>query len=127
MTRRLYYNDAYLNEFRARVVESREEGRRIYLDQTAFYPESGGQLSDLGTIDGIAVAEILDEGDRVAHVLSDPVRSEEVQGVIYWPRRFDHMQQHSGQHLLSAVFAELFDYKTVSVHLGAETSTVDLE
>ena len=126
MTERLYYQDCYLRDFTARVVETSPDGLRVYLDRTAFYPTSGGQLFDTGTLSGSQVTDVLDEGERVAHMVASPLSVGEVTGEIDWARRFDHMQQHSGQHLLSAVLEELFQIPTVSVHLGAESSTVDL-
>jgi len=125
MTQRLYYDDCYLREFRARVVDSADGGRRVYLDRTAFYPTSGGQPFDLGSIGGVAVREVVDEEDRIAHILATPVAGE-VDARIDWERRFDHMQQHTGQHLLSAVLIELFDLATLSFHMGAITSTIDV-
>lgn len=128
MTRRLYYSDAYLTRFDAAVLERADDGRRIYLDQSAFYPTSGGQPHDLGELGGVSIRDIVDEGDRLAHVLAQPLPpGDAVTGVIDWPRRFDHMQQHTGQHLLSAVFADLFDLQTLSVHFGSDLSTVDLD
>ena len=127
MTERLYYTDCYLRTFDARVVDSDAERTRIYLDRTAFYPTSGGQLFDLGTLDGVAVTEVVDEEDRIAHVLAAPLTGDAVAGEIDWERRFDFMQQHTGQHLLSAVFEELFGFKTVSVHMGTDNCTVDLD
>jgi alanyl-tRNA synthetase len=129
MTKRLYYTDAYLTSFDAAVVDANDDGTRIYLDQTAFYPTSGGQPHDLGTIDGVSVLDVIDEDDRIAHVLSSPIagRPSAIAGSIDWRRRFDHMQQHTGQHLVSAVFEDLFGYKTVSVHFGADYSTLDLD
>jgi len=128
VTQRLYYLDSYLRNFEASVVERAEEGRRIYLDRTAFYPTSGGQLYDTGHLDGIEVAEVVDEGERVAHLLVEPlVSGPTVRGELNWPRRLDHMQQHTGQHLLSAVLADLWNYPTTSVHLGELTSTLDLD
>ena len=126
MTERLYYSDCYLTDFRARVVGAEDGGRRVYLDRTAFYPTSGGQPFDLGTLGGVAVVEVVDDGERVAHVLDSPLSAEEAEGRIDWRRRFDHMQQHTGQHLLSAVFEELYGLPTLSFHLGAETSTIEL-
>lgn len=125
MTERLYYHDAYLTQFQAKVVE-RADGNRIYLDRTAFYPTSGGQSFDTGSIAGARVLDVIDEGDRIAHVVASAVESNDAECQVNWQRRFDHMQQHSGQHLLSAVVAELFGFATVSVHLGAESSTIDL-
>ena len=127
MTQRLYYEDSYLTSFRAQVTEACEEGRRVYLDRTAFYPDSGGQPHDLGTLNGIPVLQVIDEEERIAHLLAQPLPSGEAAGEVDWKRRFDHMQQHSGQHLLSAVLADLYRFKTVSFHLGADSSTIDLE
>ncbi len=127
MTERLYYTDSYLTEFRARVVERSPDGRRIYLDRTAFYPTSGGQAFDTGSIAGAQVVDVVDEGERIAHVLGAAVDLDEVECRLDWQRRFDHMQQHSGQHLLSAVMAELFQISTLSVHFGAGSSTLDLD
>jgi len=128
-TERLYYADCYLREFAARVlrVEPTPKGFRVYLDRTAFYPESGGQPTDHGSLDGIPLLEALDEGDEIAHVLASAPPNENVKGSLDWGRRFDHMQQHTGQHLLSAAFEKTGSYKTVSFHLGEETSTIDLD
>jgi alanyl-tRNA synthetase len=127
MTLRLYYTDAYLHDFEAAVVDRAEDGRRIYLDRTAFYPTSGGQPHDTGTLAGSAVLDVVDEGDRIAHVLADPIDTDAVGGAVDWLRRFDHMQQHTGQHLLSAVIHELFGHRTIAVHFGRESSTLDLD
>jgi alanyl-tRNA synthetase len=129
MTTRLYYTDSYLTTFEARVIERSADGRRVYLDRTAFYPTSGGQPFDVGTIAGVQVSDVIDEGDRLAHVLGEPlvVGESSVACAVDWSRRFDHMQQHTGQHLLSAVLAEMFALQTVSVHFGAQSSSLDLE
>jgi alanyl-tRNA synthetase len=127
VTERLYYTDAYLRDFEAAVVGLADEGRRVYLDRTAFYPTSGGQPFDTGHLGGIEVSDVVDEGDRIAHLVRSPLPAGPITGQINWARRFDHMQQHTGQHLLSAVLAEMFDYPTVAVHFGRESSTVDLE
>lgn len=127
MTERLYYHDSYLAEFRARVVDASPDRQRIYLDRTAFYPTSGGQPFDTGQLGGRTVVEVIDEGDRIAHVLSESLNGSEVEGRIDLSRRVDHMQQHTGQHVLSAVFEEWLGLHTVSFHLGAESSTIDLE
>lgn len=126
MTERLYYADSYLTQFQATVVASDGPGR-VALDRTAFYPDSGGQPHDEGTLGGLKVLDVIDEDQRIVHVVEGelPVGAR-VEGVIDWTRRFDHMQQHSGQHLLSAVFEELFEFKTLSFHMGAEASTIDL-
>ena len=123
---RLYYNDSYLREFEARVTASDHEGRTVYLDRTAFYPTSGGQAHDVGTLNGVAVLDVVDEGERIAHHMAGPMTGD-VQGVVDWHRRFDHMQQHTGQHLLSALLAERYGMPTVSVHFGEEISTIDVQ
>jgi len=128
-TDRLYYTDCYLREFEARVLrsEATPNGFKVYLDQTAFYPASGGQPADTGTLAGLEVLEVIDEDDEVAHLLRQAPKEEIVPGRIAWDRRFDHMQQHTGQHVLSAAFEKVGDYKTVSFHLGAESSSIDLD
>ena len=127
MTERLYYTDAYLARFDARVVDTADNGHRVYLDRTAFYPTSGGQPNDLGSLGGVAVTDVVDEGNRVAHGLAGALApAQQLQGVVDWKRRFDQMQQHTGQHLLSAVFADVFGWDTLSVHFGAEYATLDL-
>ena len=126
-TTRLYYQDSYLAEFSAHVVDRAEDGCRIYLDRTAFYPASGGQPFDTGEIAGVAVVQVIDEDRRIAHLTSEPVETVQVECRVDWGRRFDHMQQHTGQHLLSAVLSELYGLETVSFHLGCETSTIDVE
>lgn len=126
MTERLYYHDSYQRAFQARVIESREGGRVVYLDRTAFYPTSGGQPCDTGTLDGIRVVDVSEEEDRIAHRLEAALNASEVTACIDWERRYDHMQQHSGQHLLSAVFEEQFKFPTLSFHMGAAVSTIEL-
>ena len=126
MTERLYYHDAYLTAFEARIVERADEGRRVYLDRTAFYPDSGGQPHDRGTLNGVEVTGVEDEDGRIAHILAAPAAGDTVHGCVDWARRYDHMQQHSGQHLLSAVLIELFGIHTVGFHMSAESSTIDV-
>jgi alanyl-tRNA synthetase len=131
-THRLYYTDSLLKTFEATVVSAASQsadGRaEVVLDQTAFYPTSGGQPHDLGTLGGFPVVDVVDRDDgEIAHVVQGaPAVGARVRGEIDWPRRFDHMQQHTGQHILSAAFDRLFRIRTVSFHLGAETSTIDL-
>lgn len=125
-TERLYYDDAYLTAFSASVVEAADGGRRVYLDQTAYYPTSGGQPADRGTLNSVPVLDVIDEGERIAHVLEAPINATQVAGSVDWGRRFDHMQQHTAQHLLSAVCADMYGYETLSVHFGADYATVDL-
>jgi alanyl-tRNA synthetase len=127
MTERLYYNDSYLAEFSARVLERGEDGRRLILDRTAFYPASGGQPHDLGSINGVRVLGVEeDEQERIVHTMAAPVLDEAVDCRVDWERRFDHMQQHSGQHLLSAVIIECCNIPTISFHLGEDAATIDI-
>jgi alanyl-tRNA synthetase len=128
-TERLYYTDCYLRDFEARMLrsEAAPNGFKVYLDRTAFYPASGGQPTDFGTIAGLEVLEVVDEGEEIAHLLRQTPQAESVTGKIAWLRRFDHMQQHTGQHILSAAFEKIGDYKTVSFHLGEESSSIDLD
>jgi alanyl-tRNA synthetase len=136
-THRIYYDDAYEKEFNARVVHCEvlppdvnsgitAQVWGLVLDRTAFYPTSGGQPNDLGKIGDANVLDVRDDGDEIIHVVDRRPSSPDVLGCINWPRRFDHMQQHSGQHLLSAVFQERFGRPTVSFHLGIDLCTIDL-
>jgi len=137
MTERLYYADPYRREFDATIRRVERTGGRtlVVLDRTAFYPTSGGQPFDTGALGALRVVDVFDEDDGTAvHVLgadaagvSVPEPGQDVRGLIDWHRRFDHMQQHSGQHVLSAAFDRLFAARTVSFHLGATSSTIDLD
>lgn len=135
MTERLYYHDSFLYDFDATVVETfGHKGRHaIVLDRTVFYPTSGGQVHDLGRIEAegkqIAITEVTDEDDgRILHFAAEPiVAGTEIHGTIDAARRLDHVQQHSGQHVLSAAFIRLFNMPTVSFHMGEESCTIDLE
>ncbi len=122
MTQRIYYSEPYRRTFDARVlsVETVAGHSQVTLDQTAFYPTSGGQPYDTGTIGGAAVTDVIDREDgTIAHVVSGSLNvGEVVSGEIDWARRFDHMQQHTGQHVLSAAFARLCDVRTDSFHMG---------
>jgi len=127
-TRRLYFEDAYLTEFEARVVDrlTRDGRTGVVLDATAFYPEAGGQPPDRGTLNGVAVADVQEDGDRIVHFLDGPLAGEAARGRIDWPRRFDHMQQHTGQHILSQAFLETRNGETRSFHLGPDVSTLEI-
>ncbi len=134
MTERLYYEDSKLLEFTAHLVEQRADrrGLSVRLDRTAFYPTSGGQPHDTGLLDGHTVSDVwVDEQGEVWHLLPDTDSLGEigasVHGKVDWARRFDHMQQHSGQHMLSAAFVRAHNAKTIGFHLGTEYSTIDLE
>ena len=129
MTDRLYYTDARLDRFTAIAVAISDDGRRVVLDRTAFYPTSGGQPHDLGTLGGITIVDVIDEDDRIAHCLAEPIGvpvGAMLVGQVDMTRRFDHMQQHTGQHLLSAMLSDEFGWPTVSVHFGDDTNTVDV-
>ncbi len=129
MTDRLYYTDARLDRFTAVVREITDDGRRIVLDRTAFYPTSGGQPHDVGTLSGSAVVDVIDDDARIVHCLADPIGvpvGSMVVGQVDMTRRVDHMQQHTGQHLLSALLSDEFGWPTLSVHFGDETNTIDV-
>ena len=136
-TKRLYYDDSFLTEFPARVIRCESASFTspegvvtpawgAVLDQTAFYPTSGGQPNDTGKLGEVNVLDVRDEGDEIVHIVDGEICGEKVLGCINWPRRFDHMQQHTGQHLLSAMFQERFGLPTVSFHLGADLCSIDL-
>lgn len=127
----LYYQDVMLREFDAHIVSKKtdESGRHyVVLSNTAFYPTGGGQPHDTGTLNGIEVIEVEKIGEEIRHYMQGNVSELEgiVHGALNWPRRFDHMQQHAGQHILTAAFVELFDAQTVSFHLGSEHVTIDI-
>jgi alanyl-tRNA synthetase len=129
VTERLYYLDPYLQHFDATVVEiSTVEGRRTArLDRTAFYPTSGGQPFDTGTLGGARIVDVVDGDDgAVLHVFEGELAEGPAQGRIDWDRRFEHMQQHTGQHVLSAAFDKDTSARTVSFHLGSVSATIDL-
>ena len=129
-TERLYYNDPYLLEFDAKIIEARAVGDRLglVLDKTAFYPTSGGQPNDLGMIDDVPLVDCLEDeaSGNIIHVIEGSVTGPSVHARVDPARRADHMQQHSGQHVLSQAFVELFNWPTVSFHLGAVSCTIDL-
>ena len=125
-TKRLYYEDVYKKEFTARVLEcrSRKKGYEVILDETAFYPEGGGQPSDMGTLDGIAVTEVQEKEGELLHYTVAPLEvGKSVVGKIDWERRFDLMQQHSGEHIVSGLIHEAFGYENVGFHMGSDAWT----
>lgn len=129
MTVRLYLEDQYQQDFTSKVIERTEfDGKPgVVLEQSLFYPTSGGQPHDTGTLNDIPVVDVFeDESRRVVHLLQQPVTGPEVQGRIDWRRRFDHMQQHTGQHLLSQAFIKVCNAETLSFHLGDESATLDV-
>jgi len=133
ITERLYYTDSHLIEFEARVVDitDRVSGwTTVVLDRTAFYPTGGGQPSDTGTLNGARVVECIDDGDKgVLHVVQNfaPGRDETVRGRVDWSRRLDHMQQHTGQHILSQAFINLFDAPTRSFRVLESGCEIDVD
>ncbi|MEX2660575.1 MAG: alanyl-tRNA editing protein, partial [Vicinamibacterales bacterium] len=130
MTERLYYEDPALAQFEARVthVDIVDGRQNVRLDRTAFYPTSGGQPFDTGTLGGARVIDVVDDEDGdVRHVVEGTLtEGASVEGRVDWTRRFDHMQQHTGQHVLSAAFETLLHARTESFHLGADGATIDL-
>jgi alanyl-tRNA synthetase len=133
VTERLYYSDSHLIEFEARVVDvtDRVSGwTAVVLDQTAFYPTGGGQPSDTGTLNGSRVVECIDDGDNgVLHVVQGaaPVRNSVVRGRVDWARRLDHIQQHTGQHILSQAFVKLFNAPTKGFRVMDASCEIDVE
>ena len=128
-TRRLFDEDAYACEFEATVVSLKPADQlfEVTLDQTIFFPESGGQPSDSGVIDSIPVIQVIESDRKIIHFMERQVQEgRRVHGQINWNHRFDHMQQHSGQHILSQTFIELLDAETIGFHLGRQISTIDL-
>jgi len=129
VTIRLYETDAYLTVFEAQVVARRTHDGRpaVVLDRTAFFPEGGGQPWDQGRLDAAGVSAVIESGGEILHVLDAPLAGDRVRGEIDWRRRRDHMQQHHGQHLLSRALVVEAGAATISFHLGAEVSSIDLD
>jgi len=131
-THRIYYDDSFARDFEAQVltcepcVHGTTPAWEVVLDETALYPSSGGQPCDRGKLGDANVLEVRDDGDEIVHIVDRELQPGPVHGCVDWVRRFDHMQQHTGQHLLSAMFQERFGRPTVSFHLGAELSSIDL-
>ncbi len=129
-TRKLYYEDCHLEEFSATVTGCRksEKGWCITLDATAFYPEGGGQACDLGTLNGASVLDVQEQGEAVVHLCDRalPVGST-VTGRIDWQRRFDLMQQHTGEHIVSGIIHKMYGWHNVGFHVGADTVTIDFD
>ena len=130
MTRKLYYESSKTRTFSAQLVASQqtERGPAVCLDQTAFYPTGGGQAHDTGTLNEIPVLDVWSDADgEVWHLLARPLEAEQVTGELNWERRFDHIQQHTGQHLLSAALLNKLEAATLSVHFGSEENTLDTD
>jgi alanyl-tRNA synthetase len=130
MTKRLYYTDSYAREFSAEVIDRRQVDTQpvVILDQSAFYPESGGQPFDTGFLGETCVLKVVEgESGELLHFLEREIPEAHVLGRIDWERRFDHMQQHTGQHILSQTFLEVAQAQTLSFHMGQGSSTIDIE
>jgi alanyl-tRNA synthetase len=127
-TKRLYFNDPYQWEFSAKIIDRLRHNNfpAIVLDRTCFYPEGGGQPSDKGTINGMEIREVIEHEGRILHILAGEIAGDEVEGKVDGSIRFDHMQQHAGQHVLSQAFYKLYGAETRSFHLGEEVSTVEI-
>ncbi|WP_246202533.1 alanyl-tRNA editing protein [Virgibacillus doumboii] len=130
-TKKLFYQNQYMRTFTAKVLNSyKDDNGHFYavLHQTSFYPTGGGQPHDTGTLNGVHVFDVVEIDGEIRHYIEEPVESHhKIVGEINWERRFDHMQQHAGQHILSAAFEDVIGYKTVSFHLGKEICSIDLE
>ena len=129
-TRKLYYEDCHLSNFSAQVMscEETDKGYAVTLNATAFYPEGGGQACDLGTLNGVRVTDVREKGEQIIHLCDAPLEvGAEVEGVIDYERRFDLMQQHSGEHIVSGIIHERFGYHNVGFHMGAELVTIDFD
>ncbi|WP_342715266.1 DHHA1 domain-containing protein [Bacillus paramycoides] len=130
MEQKLYYTDAYKQDFTTRIIkQDYDKNGNLYvvLNETAFYPTGGGQPHDTGTLNDIAVLDVEEVNEEIPHFTTEQLHTEEVEGKINWERRFDHMQQHAAQHILSAAFWDHFNIPTIGFHLGKETVTIDLE
>ena len=129
-TNKLFYADTHLVEFSAVVVDCFEGklGFEIELDRTAFYPEGGGQAADRGTLNGIAVVHVHEEGDRVLHRMEKPLAvGETVTGIVDYAHRFDLMQQHSGEHIVSGIINARYGHHNVGFHMGWDSITIDFD
>lgn len=127
-TRKLYYEDCHLKTFTAKVISCAEtsKGYAVTLDATAFYPEGGGQACDLGTLGGVRVLDVRESGEEVVHLCENMLEvGAVVEGSIHWNRRFDQMQQHTGEHILSGLINAAFGYHNVGFHVGKEFMEVD--
>ena len=127
-TEKLYYSDPFLREFTAQVLtcEPAKKGYLVTLDRTAFYPEGGGQPADHGILGGVPVTDVHDKEDVVYHTVKAPLEvGSTVTGTLDWDRRFDHMQQHSGEHILSGILCADYHCDNVGFHMGADTVTID--
>lgn len=127
---KLYYDDQYIKEFTAELIEANEKDNKFHvvLDKTAFFPGGGGQPCDLGTIEGAGVLDVYEENGIVYHVMDKkPMKLHRLKCKLDWERRKDGMDQHLGQHVLSGCFFHTFNANTLGIHIGKDFSTVDIE
>ncbi|MBJ8078608.1 alanyl-tRNA editing protein, partial [Bacillus cereus group sp. N12] len=130
MEQKLYYIDAYTKDFTTKIIKQdydKEDNLYVVLNETAFYPTGGGQPYDTGTLNGTLVTNVEEVNGEIRHFIAEQLETAEVEGKINWERRFDHMQQHAAQHILSAAFWDHFNIPTIGFHLGKDTVTIDLE
>jgi alanyl-tRNA synthetase len=129
MTRKLFHNNSRLVEFQAQIIKTKiiEDVPAICLDMTAFYPTSGGQPFDTGMINDTRVTNVWEEESDIWHQVEAMPIENKITGVVDWNRRYDHMQQHTGQHLLSAVFFDEMNANTIGFHIGRKNCTIDLD
>ncbi|PEA33113.1 alanyl-tRNA editing protein [Bacillus toyonensis] len=130
LEQKLYYIDAYTKDFTTKIIKQdydKEDNLYVVLNETAFYPTGGGQPYDTGTLNGTLVTNVEEVNGEIRHFIAEQLETAEVEGKINWERRFDHMQQHAAQHILSATFWDHFNIPTIGFHLGKETVTIDLE
>ena len=130
MTRKLFYEDCHMSQFHAKVLacEKREKGYEILLNQTAFYPEGGGQACDLGTLGGVRVLDVQERGEEVIHLCDGALEEgRDVEGGIDYERRFDLMQQHTGEHIVSGIIHRRYGYHNVGFHMGSEMIEIDFD
>lgn len=129
MNKRIYFDDPYQVEFESKIIDRVKHNNRtaLILEQTCFYPESGGQPADKGTLNGVEIIDVIEDKGRILHIVDQEVAETKVNGKVDWKTRFDYMQQHAGQHILSQSFWELMQGKTMSFHLGQDVSTLEID
>ena len=129
-TRKLYYEDCHLSNFSAQVMscEETDKGYAVTLNATAFYPEGGGQACDVGSLGGVTVLDVREKDGSIVHLCSQPLTvGEQVEGLVDWERRFDLMQQHTGEHILSGLIHKRFGWHNVGFHLGVSNVQIDFD
>ncbi len=128
-TQKLYYFDSYLTEFQANIIETLpyQDKYAIIMDETYFYPESGGQPSDIGTINNVRISYVIEKDNKILHIADNKLGLGTASCKIDWDTRFYNMQQHSGQHILSACFYKLYQGESSSFHIGKDTVTIEID